>query len=52
MPMIVVIVLTFGWYSVVGRRVAPPIDTESRTVLSPDGIAGFTTDGTTLLSTI
>lgn len=50
--MSIALVFVFGWYSVIGKRVAPPIDTTRHTILSPGGLAGFTTDGTTLLSTI
>lgn len=48
----IISIVNFGWYTVVGKRVAPPIDVTTRTVLSPGGTAGFSTDGTTLLSTI
>lgn len=44
--------MAFGWYSVIGRRVAPPIDVNAGTFLSYDGTSRFTTDGTSILSTI
>lgn len=48
----IIAIASFGWYSVVGKRRSYPVDTSTRTILSPGGSVGFTTDGTTLLSTI
>ena len=45
MPMIVGIIMSFGWYSIIGRR--RPIDTgdDDGTILSPDGSSLFSIDG-------
>lgn len=47
----IIAVARFGWYSIIGKRSAGSVTLDS-TLLSPDGVAGFTVDGTTLLSVL
>ncbi len=48
MPILLIPVFTLGWYTIIGKRRSREINY----ILSPDGSIGFTTDGTTLISTI